>query len=343
MNSYQFDSLKFEVEGLSGHGCTVIQDDVNLPSFMIPFAKRTNAQLFTDGSEKTHSAFVIDDVEYSKFYASKFINCIVNGRAYSWPGMDPAASINFDNSMAACNAKGDGWHMLSIPERAVVNHLIHKSEFEPRGNTSYGKHHSYTYEVGEESYANSDRSVVRTATGSGPATWFHDGTRFGIADWVGDVWKWTSGLRIVDGEIQIFVGNLAAKQVSHAAASTYWKAIMPDGSLVDPGTTGTLKITSTGTIGTDRVAAATPSKSFGSLTAESGVTIPEILYELFLAPKSGETYTGNFYANTDGERLPFVGGSYCDTSCAGSSALYLYSVRSHVSTGIGFFSAYMEL
>ena len=347
MKTYDFDSLKFATEGLTGFGCTVIQDDANLPSFMIPVNKRTNAQLFTGGSEKTHSAFLVDDVEYKRFLASKFINCIINGRAYSWPGMDPAAVINFDNSMAACNAKGAGWHMLSIPERAVINHLIHKSDFEPRGNTQYGKNHSYTYEAGEPTADEGDgsggRRTTRTATGSGPATWFSDGTREGIADWVGNVWKWCSGMRLVDGEIQIMNQNMAAKQVSHAAASTYWKAILQSGALVDPGTPNTLKINASGAIATDRGSAATPSKAFSTLAAASGITIPEILYELFLAPKSGETYTGNFYANTDGERLPFVGGSSGNTSNAGSSALHLLHPRSLVHASIGFFSAFLEL
>ena len=66
MKAYNFDSLKFATEGLTGFGCTVIQDDINLPSFMIPINKRTNAQLFTGGSEKTHSAFLVDDVEYKQ-------------------------------------------------------------------------------------------------------------------------------------------------------------------------------------------------------------------------------------------------------------------------------------
>ena len=217
MKSYNFDSLKFATEGLTGFGCTVIQDDVNLPSFMIPFNKRTNAQLFDGGSQKTHSAFIVDDVEYKRFFASKFINCIVGGRAYSWPGMDPAVNINYDQAMQACNAKGTGFHLLSMPERAVIDHLIYKSGFIPRGNTNYGKSHvsGYSYEAGEQTADESDgsggRRTTRTATGSGPATWFHDGTRNGIADWVGNVWKWASGMRIVDGEIQIFVGNAAAK------------------------------------------------------------------------------------------------------------------------------------
>ena len=134
MKSYDFDSLKSATEGLTGFGCTVIQDNANLPSFMIPINKRTNAQLYEGGSQKTHSAFVVDDVEYKRFFMSKFLNCIINGRAYSWPGMDPAAVIDYDASHAACNAKGAGFHLMSIPERAVINHLIYKSDFVPPGN-----------------------------------------------------------------------------------------------------------------------------------------------------------------------------------------------------------------
>lgn len=46
MNSYQFDSLKFATEGLTGYGSTVIMDNANLPSFMKPINQITNAQLF---------------------------------------------------------------------------------------------------------------------------------------------------------------------------------------------------------------------------------------------------------------------------------------------------------
>lgn len=348
MKGYNFDSLKFATEGLSGGACTVIQDDVNLPSFMVAVNQRTNAQLFEGGSQKTHSAFMVDDVEYKRFFISKFLNCVVNGRAYSWPLMDPKAVIDYDASMQACNAKGNGWHLMSIPERAVIDHLLYKSGFIPRGNTQYGQSHTNTYETGEQTADESDgsggRRTIRTAAGSGPATWFHDGTRDGIADWVGNVWKWASSMRIVNGEIQIFVGNLAARQVSAAAASTFWKAILPTGALVNPGTAGTLKFTNTLTIGTDRVAAETPNKAFASLTAETGVTIPEILKELHIFPVGGvTTYQGQVYVNTDGERLPVVGGCYHSTSFAGASALRLGYPRSFAVDFIGFFSAFLEL
>ena len=152
-------------------------------------------------------------------------------------------------------------------------------------------------------------------------------------------------MRVKNGEIQIFAGNLAAKQVSHADASTFWKAIKPDGSLVEPGTAGTLKYTKDFKIATDTGAAgSTYSENFGNIAAGTGVTtIPEILKELFLAPVTGVTHTGGFWINNEGERLPFVGGGYNNPSDAGPSALYLGHVRSGVGTDRGFFSAYMEL
>lgn len=350
MKSYNFDSLKFATEGLTGFGCTVIQDDANLPSFMIPFNKRTNAQLFDGGSEKTHSAFIVDDVEYKRFFASKFLNCIVDGRAYSWPGMDPASNINYDQAMQACNAKGTGFHLLSMPERAVIDHLIYKSGFIPRGNTNYGKSHvsSYSYEAGEptayENNGSGGRKTTHTATGSGPATWFHDGTRNGIADWVGNILKWASGARVVDGEIQIFFGNAAAKQANASATSTYWKAIMPSGALVEPGTVGTLKYTKDFKIATATgEKGATSTANFGNITANSGVTIPEILYELHLMPKTGVTHQGGFWINNDGERLPLVGAYWNDASDSGPSALRFSAIRTEAGVGVCLFSSFMEL
>ena len=151
-------------------------------------------------------------------------------------------------------------------------------------------------------------------------------------------------MRIVDGKIQIMNQNMPAKQVSHAAVSTYWKEILPSGALVDPGAAGTLAYTADFKVGTATGAAkAAHMGNFANMGAVTGLTIPEILFELFLAPKAGESYTGGFWLNNEGERLPFVGGSYYDTSNAGSSALSVADPRSNVHTALGFFSAFLEL
>ena len=330
-----FDSLKFATEGISGGKTTIIMDNVDLPSFMNPFYKMTNAQLF-GGSEVVHSAWKQGTVEKEVFYASKFINCVVDGRAYSWPNVIPAHSYDFDTEMGFCNAKGLHWHQMSFAEWAAIVHLMHKTGYEPRGNTNYGKSHSHTYEVGAKD------STGRTATGSGPVTWKHDGTPGGICDFVGNVWKRLSGSRIVNGEIQIMEGNAPALQVSHADASTAWKAIKPDGSLVAPGTSGTLRFNASGNIGTAVVTTGASSKAFSAIAAADSITLPEIIRELLLAPVEGVANVGNFWWNLEGERVPFRGGCYHDTSNAGASALNLNNLRSNVYGDVGFFSAYQE-
>ena len=151
-------------------------------------------------------------------------------------------------------------------------------------------------------------------------------------------------MRVVNGEIQIFVGNLAARQVSAAPESTYWKAILPTGALVNPGTSGTLKYTKDFKIATATGAAgSTYTPNFGNLAADTGVTIPEILYELHLAPKTGVTHSGGFWINNEGERLPLVGACCNNTSASGPSAVILNYPRSGVRTALGFFSAFLEL
>lgn len=330
-----FDSLKFATEGISGGKTTIIMDNVDLPSFMNPFYKMTNAQLF-GGSEVVHSAWKQGTVEKEVFYASKFINCVVDGRAYSWPNVIPAHSYDFNTEMGFCNAKGLHWHQMSFAEWAAIVHLMHKTGYEPRGNTNYGKSHSHTYEVGAKD------STGRTATGSGPVTWNHDGTPGGICDFVGNVWKRLSGMRIVNGEIQVMEGNAPALQVSHADASTAWKAIKPDGSLVTPGTSGTLRFNASGNIGTAVVTTGASSKAFSAIAAADSITLPEIIRELLLAPVEGVANVGNFWWNLEGERVPIRGGSCNDASGAGASALYLNTLRSYVGGYVGFFSAYQE-
>ncbi|MCP6237317.1 hypothetical protein NL436_27935, partial [Klebsiella pneumoniae] len=81
----------------------------------------------------------------------------------------------------------------------------------------------------------------RTLTGAGPVTWRHDGTPAGIADLVGNIWEFTPGLRLVDGEIQVLANNDAATASDFTDAAP-WKAVLQDGSLVAPGTSGTLKL-----------------------------------------------------------------------------------------------------
>ena len=154
-------------------------------------------------------------------------------------------------------------------------------------------------------------------------------------------------MRLVDGEIQIIpYGNAMKNDCNMGASSTEWKAIMPDGSLVNPGTTGTLKydvISGAIKVNTSITSQSNPNIAFKDLKANSGIEIPKILIAAGLFPEASATYGGDrLYVNNEGERLPFRGSSYYSTSNAGASALNLSNPRSHVSSLVGFRSAFVE-
>lgn len=324
-----WDSLKYAVEGISGGASTIIIDDRDLPSIMNVFSKRTNAQLF-GGSNKVHSAWIVNDTEKEKFYFSKYINTVIDGRAYSLANVIPAHTLDFESAMNCCTQKGSGWHLASLAEWAAIVHLMHKSGYNARGNNNHGANYTFSTEHG-----NSDSDGL-TSTGSGPAAWNHDGSLGGISDFVGNVGKWLSGMRIIDGEINVMTGNTPSTHASHEINSDSWRAIMPDGTLVAPKTDGVYYYTSSGIISTTH--------SDGILsdgfTTISGDNLPEIINELLLCPVEGINYSGIIEAALDGERMPIRGGSYLDRANAGAAALFLNQSRSYKNTSVGFFSAY---
>ena len=224
----------------------------------------------------------------------------------------------------------------------------------PRGNNNYGKDISAPYEKGTCTYM-SGTNIGRTATGSGPISWNHNSKPFGIADLNGNSSKWQAGYRTMDGEIQIIPNNNAAVTgTDQTATSTLWMAIMPDGSLVTPGTAGTLKwdylvaaVSGAGfrlnsvieNQGADGVYGAS---SFAVLTATAGVNIPEILKKLAIMPvDSGDHGGDTIYMSNFGERLGFRGGGWNDSYAAGVFLLNSNNPRSAAGGVIGFRSAFI--
>ena len=347
-----FDDLKLAVEALTGGKNTVLLDDVGLPSIMVVWPKNKNNALFTGGSDVVHPGSIVNTVEKT-MYVSKYQNVVYNNRAYSLPMRDPKASINFDTALANCRNKGRGWSMMPFSLWAQIALWCKKNGTMPRGNNNYGKDHGYTHEAGVESMArDSSNRIQRTATGSGPATWNHNWLPDGIADLNGNVNEWCAGMRLVDGEIQIIPNaNCMDPDVSLAANSTSWKAIATDGSLVDPGTSGSLKydylnskITLiNGTVTDD--GSSGRSTGFKDLALASGLTDPELIKALILYPfESGDVYGGdNRYATLAGERLPFCGGLWFSASNAGVFYVNLGHGRSVVDGTLGFRSAFCEL
>lgn len=350
-----YDQFAAAVKEISGGKNIVLLDDLGIPSVYVPINKLKNSELVAGLSENIHPAFSVAvngaQVEKDCFYYSKYQNVIINGRAYSLAHRDPKVYVNFDQAREACEAKGAGFHLGTMAEWAAIALWTRKNGTMPHGNNNYGRDVTYTHEKGQESAKDGDKTG-RTFTGSGPATWGHDHTIFGIQDLNGNVWEWVGGMRLNEGEIQIIPYNNAAlgAECDQSPTSTLWKAIKNDGSIVEPGTAATLKydyvsskiqLTTGITVAEDAGRGCT----YDSMTLASGLTAPELAKVLLIYPDTpAGDYAGDYHwMNNSGERLPVCGGGWLNGSSAGVFSVNLAYPRSNSGSGLGFRSAYVEL
>lgn len=320
----------------------LIYDNAGNPSVMVAIPKFYLDEVINGASHTAHPAFIINGVEQDVIYISKYQNIVENGRAYSLPMKEPCTSINFDQAWNYCKNKGAGWHLMTNAEWAAIALWCKKNGTMPKGNNNYGKDISET-NLPQKAIPSSKDGVKtgRVLTGSGPESWYHNGTFSGIADLNGNVWEWNSGLRLFNGEIQIIADNNAAvNSTDVSATSAEWKAIMPDGSLVAPGTAGTLKykgnLISTSAASTG----GSTDAPFRSITAADGVAIPEIMKALILAPIGTDYDDDNVWANATGEKISARGGRWVYGARSGIFTLSLNDPRSNAFEGYGFRSCY---
>lgn len=176
-------------------------------------------------------------------------------------------------------------------------------------------------------------SSCLTLTGSGPLEWYfcHDITK--ETDIVGNTCTWMSGIRMVDGEIQIQADNNAADPTATIIGNdAAWLAIKPSSSdssyeLVVPGTeTNTVhfaylnnRITAVGrTLTSGEISSTNRYTYFGDIAVDNGTGgtlpyVPTILYELGLIPIPGIGVRGLYcWIRTQGTMQFTFGGHYSD-------------------------------
>ena len=356
---------------LSGGTNVAIYNDLGLPSIYVKRSKGAISDVIAGGSDTTHYAFKVNGVEIPAFYMGKYLATVYKGRALSLPLQDPAAFtvasadrgdaigtyVNFDNAKIWCEANGAGFHLPTIAEYAWIALLSRKNGTMPHGNNNYGKDINSDWEYGISSTRTNDQ-INRTLTGSGPATWNDNWKPDGICDLNGNVYEWQSGYRIVDGELQIFPDNDAAMQYAQSKDSTLWKAILSDGSLVEPGADGSLKWDYTINPGTESAACAfclntkiinkqTVEAPYGSvifdaLTAANGVEVPDRIKALALMPDKKGAYGNDVtYMRNIGERLAVRGGHWYRLSGGGVFDMGAGNPRSYNGPTVGFRPAFI--
>jgi formylglycine-generating enzyme required for sulfatase activity len=261
--------------------------------YLVRIAKFKLSDVIDGASDTVHPAFIVNGKEVEEIYISKYQNAMIDGVPYSLPYQRPQEEISIGNAAAACRLKGDGWHLMTNAEWAAIALWSLKNGTLPHGNTDKGKYHADKTEKG---LLYDDYSVL---TGSGPATWSHDGTEDGIYDLAGNLWEWVSGVRLRKGRLQIIVDNNAAT----ASATTESEAWIDTGYGYDISDSGN---------GIDLTEADDASGNYGGEWFNKIKTYgeaPELLKALALIPPVADTPdVGYFWAdNEEDERCRFVG------------------------------------
>ena len=292
------------------------------PSLYVAFtAERSPIADARIAAAQLHQAFLLgNDVVARKLYVGKYQGNIRNSNSkdlvLSLRGLDCKHTINLDASVAACRNNGTTHHLTTNAEYAYLALKCKAHGFQPQGNNSYGKDEQGNYgDIVHQSTSGSTKYFGRVAQGSGPLTWFHDGSPLGVWGLNGNVYEWSPGYRLMDGKIQVIEYNTAALQATDmGAASAAWKGVLTDGSLVPPGTEGELMFGDKDAAGDNviNIAGGTwdGTNYFGRpFTSIEYAGFPAILKELAIIPHDTGDYGDDYqYFSFNGERCPYRGG-----------------------------------
>jgi hypothetical protein len=342
------DTLRKSVEAASGGRNTVLYTAKGQPCYMAVIPKFTLQSIDASLGTGTHPAFIVGGVEKSQLFIGQHIGISRNGEMLSLPGVDPINTITHDAAVSLVRANGAGWHLMSNVEWAALSHWCWKNGFQPRGNSQHGRSSDLTTELGVRSdglaaTGANQGSQSRTLTGSGPTSWRHDNTPFGIADLNGNVWEWSPGMRMNAGEIQIIENNNAALSTADfGVSSAEWKAIDgATGALVAPGTAGTVKYANANSGAADFTLYRARGGSFEGMVNSTGANpvsaaALQLLKRHGLFPIAGSGLGGDgFYLDVTGERVPLRGGAWGNAAITGVFALSLSNPRSDADVTIG--------
>lgn len=349
---YTPDVLRASVEAATGGRVTVLYDDAGAPSYMcvIPKFRYEDLGLESVLGTGVATAFSVDGVEKSEIFIGQYHASVINGLAVSLPGRTPRIMVSPDEAKAACFAKGAGWHLMTSHEWAAIVLWCKSNGFIPRGNTDSGRAHDATHEVGHsaqlEEYPFPVGEQHITETGSGPASWRHDGTISGISGLGGNISEWTDLLKTIGGQIYTTQDNdYKAKSgglnlSTNEIEPTEWDALDQYIAILnteDPPISDIfLQNTPAATV--DRLNAPV---AWANTQKPEGYTESQLLQRLLVSPAPNTALPGMFAPMIDGEYCAARGSCWRAGPAGGIASLLMVFNRSAWTPLVGFRPAFI--
>lgn len=235
------DAFKDSVEKNSGGRNTVLYDAQGNPNIMMVLPAFKNEDLGFDSrnfkATDYHRAFnnVHRRLEHGckEILIAKYLASATPTGTAVVGGALPIRKT-FYEARQACETKGDGWHLLSCHEWGALSLYALANGTQPRGNTLQGISHEKKWESGRVvEKIDSEIKLYSTLTGSGPVTWSHDASPFGVFDLVGNVSEWVDQMKLEEGELILTSDNCPDPEPDWFASQVYFDTALCQ--VIEPG------------------------------------------------------------------------------------------------------------
>jgi len=360
------DALRNRVETESQGNRTILYTATGQPNYMYVIPRFTLDEVSVGLGKTVHPVFIINGEVKSEFFYGCYPGSIQAGELLSQPNKEPASQRDLVGFQLAAARNGRGWHVSTNVEWAALTLLCRHSQWQEQGNTDYGRNYRHHDEIArrlDNIQAGEQEGVPTTFTGSGPASWYHNGDYNGIGDLCGNLWEWQNGMRLVAGEIQIIPDNNAAIQ-KVSSTDPRWRAIdLHTGALISPRDSYSAKFDAP--IASRTANAGTPilntviqhfngdpqdngypaglmDAEFGRIQIASDIDAPLLLKILGIIPHSDCDDGDQVYLRNYSERNLLRGGAWYSGRAAGMRTLCLSHGASHLSTSVGARPAFLN-